>query len=279
MLKRIERDGSIPNPESKEMPYLNYQRGKFYHNGLYFAGNIYEKLDQLQIDKPYIIENFGEEQYKKQLDRLTEIIPKQIPLADIHFDPLDRHIVMKMVDNGKGEQTILLNLFTQYLRGGGYSLTGKTDKYEIMAYVTNERLPQKSAEKLPQIKEDSKRLFNTFIKTVLDPAIQNEIVKEYNRTKNSYAMPDYSTIPVEIRDMAKEFRGEPFKASNVQKNGVSFLVTKGSGLIMYGVGVGKTHTLLMATVANMQKGWTKRPLFVVPSPTITKTWIAQRVKR
>lgn len=274
MLKRIERDGSIPNPESKEMPYLNYQRGKFYHNGLYFAGNIYEKLDQLQIDKPYIIENFGEEQYKKQLDRLTEIIPKQIPLADIHFDPLDRHIVMKMVDNGKGEQTILLNLFTQYLRGGGYSLTGKTDKYEIMAYVTNERLPQKSAEKLPQIKEDSKRLFNTFIKTVLDPAIQNEIVKEYNNTKNSYAMPDYSSIPVEIRDMAKEFRGKPFKASNVQKNGVSFLVTKGSGLIMYGVGVGKTHTLLMATVANMQKGWTKRPLFVVPSPTITKTWIA-----
>lgn len=274
MLKRIERDGSIPNPESKEMPYLNYQRGKFYHNGLYFAGNIYEKLDQLQIDKPYIIENFGEEQYKKQLDRLTEIIPKQIPLADIHFDPLDRHIVMKMVDNGKGEQTILLNLFTQYLRGGGYSLTGKTDKYEIMAYVTNERLPQKSAEKLPQIKEDSKRLFNTFIKTVLDPAIQNEIVKEYNRTKNSYTMPDYSSIPVEIRDMAKEFRGTPFKASDVQKNGVSFLVTKGSGLIMYGVGVGKTHTLLMATVANMQKGWTKRPLFVVPSPTITKTWIA-----
>jgi len=273
MLERIERDGSIPDPTSEEMPYLNYQNGKFYHDGLYFAGDIYGKLDQLQIDKTKIIENFGEKQYQKQLDRLAESIPEQIPLKDIHFDPLDRHVVMRMVDNGKGEQTILLNLFTNYLRSGGYSLTGKTDKYEIIAYVTNERLPQKSAEKLPQIKEDAKRLFNSFIKNNLTPEIQNDIVKEYNRQKNSYVLPNYSNIPVEIRDMAKDFRGKPFIPSAVQRNGVSFLVTKGSGLIMYGVGVGKTHTLLMATVANMQKGWTKRPLFVVPTPTIEKTWI------
>lgn len=274
MLERIERDGSIPNVENKELPYVSYENGKFYPNGLYFSGDTYAKLDQLLLDKQAIIDNYGEEQYNKQSDGIKAIVPTKVPLKDILFDPLDRHIVMKMVDNGKGEQTILLNLFTQYLRKGGYATTGIVTKYEIQAYVTNERLPNKSADKLPQIKEDSKRLFNVFIKTVLDQDIQKSIVDQYNKEKNSYVMPDYSKIPVKIDNMSKDFRGKEFKPSRVQQNGVGFLVNKGSGLIMYGVGVGKTHTMLMATVANMQKGWTKRPLFIVPSATISKTWIA-----
>jgi hypothetical protein len=33
---------------------------------LYFSGNIYEKLSQLEKDKEAIINKFGEEQYNKQ---------------------------------------------------------------------------------------------------------------------------------------------------------------------------------------------------------------------
>ena len=97
-------------------------------------------------------------------------------------------------------------------------------------------------------------------------------MKKYNEQKNSYVRPDYDKIPVEIQGMATTFKGKPFTLSETQRNGVGFLVNRGSGLIAYGVGVGKTHALLVATVANMQKGWTKRPLFVVPSSTM-KTWV------
>jgi len=30
---------------------------------------------------------------------------------------------------------------------------------------------------------------------------------------------------------------------------------------------------MTATIANMQKGWTKKPLFIVPGATLEKTWI------
>lgn len=68
--------------------------------------------------------------------------------------------------------------------------------------------------------------------------------------------------------MASEYHGKPFELSTTQRNGIGFLVNKGSGLVAYGVGVGKTHALLIATKANMDKGWTKRPVFIVPASTL-----------
>ncbi len=68
--------------------------------------------------------------------------------------------------------------------------------------------------------------------------------------------------------MASEFNGKPFNLTKTQKDAIGFLVNKGMGLIAHGVGVGKTHSLLVATVANMQKGWTKRPVFIVPKSTM-----------
>ena len=85
-------------------------------------------------------------------------------------------------------------------------------------------------------------------------------------------------MPVEVKKMAKILRKDgkdsSFVLSTVQKRGVAFLLNKGAGLLGWGVGVGKTFGLMSATVANMDRGRTKRPAFICPKSTIDQTWIA-----
>lgn len=274
ILSRIDRDESIPSPSASEMPYLNYQGGKYYHDGNYFAGEIYQKLDQLKNDKQIIVDILGEDQYNKQKTGLEAVIPKVIPIKDISFDPIDRHIAeIKTTTAENNYETTVLGAFTSFLRRNSVALSPRVTKYDVMRYVQGERASQDTKPIMGSIKADAKRLFNQFIKNDLKPETQAEIEAKYNKEKNGYVRPDYSQIPTEVENMAKQFRGQDFSLSQTQKEGVGFLVNKGSGMIAYGVGVGKTHTLAIATVANMQKGWTKRPLFVVPKATITKTWL------
>ena len=45
MLKRIDRDMSIPTPSSEEMKYLNVGKdNKMYPDAIYFSGEVVEKL-------------------------------------------------------------------------------------------------------------------------------------------------------------------------------------------------------------------------------------------
>lgn len=273
MLKRIDRDMSVPTPSGSELPFLNYAGGEYFPDGIYFAGEIYQKLTQLENDKKSIIEALGQEQYDKQKRGLEAVIPASIPLKDISFDPIDRHVANLKVTNEEGNDTTVLGMFTSYVRRNSVALSPRVQKYDVIRYVNGERAAKETKPIMGDIKADAKRLFNHFLKNELDPKWSTAIEEKFNREKNGYVRPNYTTIPVEVRDMAKQFRGRDFSLSQTQKSGVGFLVNKGSGLIAYGVGVGKTHTLAVATVANMQKGWTKRPLFTVPKSTITKTWI------
>ena len=278
MLKRIDRDMSIPTPSTEEMKYLNVGKGGLlYPDAIYFSGEVVEKLDLLAGNKKFIVDNYGEAQYEKQLKGLEAKIPATFPLKDIIFDPIDRHVAQlkAKTTNRFGEEVdgTILTAFNSYVRNNDVAMSPRVTKYDIIRYVNGEQAAKDTKPIMGNIKNDAKRLFNHFIKHELDAKVQKDIEEKYNREKNGYVHPDYSQIPVEVKDMAKQFRGDDFKMSQTQKNGVGFLVNKGSGLIAYGVGVGKTHTLAIATKANMDKGWTKRPLFTVPKTTIDKTWI------
>lgn len=72
----------------------------------------------------------------------------------------------------------------------------------------------------------------------------------------------------------KDDDGKPkeFTLTNNQLDGLARLTTKGSGLLAYDVGVGKTVTGITATVKLIQNGKAKRPLVVVPK-AVYKNWI------
>jgi len=284
MLKRVARDLSVPTPSQEETQYLNLEEGKYYPDAIYFSGNVAEKLEKLEKNKKTIIENLGEAQYEKQKKGLESILPEAVKIKDIVFDPMDRHITGIEAVDRRGEKTNVLGLFKGYLRNNQVALSPRVAKYDVIRYVNGDQASKGTKPIMGSIKEDAKRLFNAYLQNEAPQEIQKEIEGKYNKEKNAYVLPDYTQLPIEVQEMAKQFRGKDFSLSETQKNGVSFLVNKGSGLIAYGVGVGKTHTLAVATKANMDKGWTKRPLFTVPKSlltvqkgyvgtTIDKTWI------
>lgn len=282
MLKKVKRDLSIENPTKAEKLELNFDGNGYYPDAMYYSGNVYKKLDKLVNDKKNIISEIGEDRYNKQLEKLKSITPANIPLSEISFDPMDRHIAdleyNKDLVNGSTKETTVMSSFIESMQGyenrNKFALSPRVAIYDIVNYVRGGRLGNGKKQILGLIKSDAKRLFENFIRRDLQPDVQKAIEEKYNKEKNGYVKPDYSMIPVEIKDMAKQFRGQDFKMSQTQKEGVSFLVNKGSGILAYGVGVGKTHTLAIATKANMDKGWTKRPFFAVPKATITETWLA-----
>jgi len=280
MLKRIDRDNAIIEPTSSEKEILNYDNGRYIPDALYYSGDIYRKIDNLKKSKKETIAEVGEIRYNKQLSKLEKILPERVILKDISFDPIDRHVnsVMTKVE-GFDDPTTILNAFTDSLnsyRGGKSSsavFSPRVYASMVIRYVCGDVALKDTKPIMGFIKKDAKRLFNRFIKNELDTETQKVLEDNYNRTKNSYVRPNYSKLPMEVKDMANEFRGEEFHLSQTQKDGIGFLVAKGSGIIAYGVGVGKTHTLAIATKANMDKGWTKRPLFTVPKSTINETWL------
>ena len=65
---------------------------------------------------------------------------------------------------------------------------------------------------------------------------------------------------------------EPFKLYKQQIEGINRLVSKGNGLLAYGVGVGKTAAGICASIAQMQSKRAKRPLIICPDQVYEK-WV------
>jgi hypothetical protein len=274
ILNNTEVDGSVPyTAEAKGV--LNYYQGKYYHDVNYFSGDIYQKIEDLIDDKSKIISELGQAQYDKQLKGLEAVKPKPVTMNDITFDPLDRYVnsIETVPADGNTRGITLLDEFVRFISNSNTPFSYGVDSWDVRNYVTGRRAAPGTKNIMGAIKADSARLFNYYVRNVLSNDVQRQIVDKFNREKNSYVNPDYSKLPVEVDGMAKYFRGKTFKLSDTQSNGVSFLTNKGVGLVAYGVGVGKTHTLLTATVVAKQKGWSKRPVFLVPKSTLTNTWI------
>lgn len=272
ILINTNEDGTTPYND-KGLSYLNYAGGKYYHNVNYFAGDVIKKIEQLKADKESIIATHSLQQYEKQMEGLERIVPKRMDIEEVTFDPLDRYIANKEVTI-KGENISILRGFTSWLYNSKPPLSFKVQSNDIVNYVLQNRMRSGTKNIKGYIRDDATRLFNAYLRGKLEPSVQAEIMDQYNREKNSWVDLDYSKLPVLIKGMAREFRGKVLKLSPTQIQGVSFLSMKGVGLIAYGVGVGKTFTMLIATMVNNQKGWNKRPAFVVPKATLSKTWIA-----
>jgi len=275
VLRDTKVDGSVKyNAGAKDI--LNYESGKFYHNINYFSGDIYEKIDQLENDKATIVRDLGQAQYTKQLSGLEAVKPKPLKIADITFDPMDRFVTGIVIQKAESEYQSdrkIVSGFVEYVRRNRLPMSYGVDVWDINRYITGARAARGKKDVMGDIKADTSRLFNYYIRNILDKDVQTDIVTRYNREKNSYVNPDYTKFPVQIENMAKFFRKKEFNLSHTQASGVSMLTNKGVGLVSYGVGVGKTHTLLVATLVAKQRGWTKRPVFVVPKSTIANTWI------
>ncbi|MBE0498567.1 MAG: N-6 DNA methylase [Campylobacterales bacterium] len=236
---------------------------------LYYAGNVYAKLDALEILKAS--GEIDAAHYKEQSAKLKAITPALIPFKNItvrgNESWLPDAVKEKLVEINKGELFIIKKVF------GGHG-----DKVEIYnRYLNKKTLAPKGkdesdAENITRTMEVGRLLNETLIPMVMNyiesQGLSEILTDGYNRHSNFYVRPEMSGRL--LRELPKSFRGKAFKMQGHQLQGAEKIVYNKKGVLAFAPGGGKTITAIVAVMNLIEQGVMKKPLFVVPVNTIAQ---------
>lgn len=259
---------------------------------IYYAGAIYERINEAKTRSESIIEHIGKTRYEAQLQKLEASRPRMLRLAD----PESERLRIKLKDpifNGftitaLADQTIfdtektIEDALIDWMR----SLPKADFKHgssvsDIVTYLIYERnfpkdtTEQKKAEVKRKGQQDLNNLFSRFLAEMLTTDDQTRLEAIWNREFNGWVEYDFSRIPIGF-EINRWFKSGPIDPRKALWDGVRFMSANGSGVIAFDVGVGKTMTAILAVAQAMYTGQCKRPLIVVPNPTYAK-WISETV--
>lgn len=128
-------------------------------------------------------------------------------------------------------------------------------------------------ERKKQLRRDTAiKLFNRYLTEGLSLEEQKALIEAWNDKANSFVNPDYTKIPIFVDGMSTHKGTKAFNLSEQQMKGISMLTNKGTGLLAYDVGVGKTACGIVATINQIQTGRAKKPLICVPK-AVYSNWI------
>ena len=263
----------------------------------YASGNIRDKLQELEVERDG--NEITHEDYEKKKLILETVLPPEKKIGQFTLSPISDWTRKYLTKDGMN----LISGFYDWIFNGNPDLQER--ELPIDSPVEAERIPPeisfgdiidyiekkplhigkgeadtaKDKAKLRYRKSEKRRdtaemLFNEYLKYGLSPEDQEDLTKAWNDNFNAFVNPDYEKIPIFLDGMNENMGTVPFTLTEQQLKGISFLCNKGSGLLAYDVGVGKTATGLCATVNQMQTGRSKRPLICVPN-SVYENWIAE----
>ena len=141
------------------------------------------------------------------------------------------------------------------------------------AGTDDKKSKERYRERKKQLRRDTAiKLFNRYLTEGLSLEEQSALIEAWNDKANSFVNPDYTKIPIFVDGMCTHKGSKEFNLSEQQMKGISMLTNKGTGLLAYDVGVGKTACGIVATVNQIQTGRAKKPLICVPKAVYTN-WI------
>jgi DNA repair protein RadC len=268
-------DGSI-NPDFQDRAKQNFADLIYFHNDKwynefnYLQGNIYEKLESLELNKGALLSKISASQYEKQKMILESVLPKTVPLEKIKLSALD-NITNEILIDGIS----LRDRFVSHISNDlDHEMMG-ISLYDVEGYlngmIVNRGDKEMNAKFRVKRREESERIFTNFIAKYLTTEQQNQIVKEYNVTRNAVHTPDYSKVPL-FSEIFATFKDTDLSLRDCQETGVGFATNKGVGCFAHEVGAGKTITSILTNWEYMQRGWKSKPLIVVPASVYEK-WI------
>lgn len=307
--KRVSRDGTIKasadlTAEERALlasdAYIAVDSERYMHRALYLSGNIYTRLDALEQNT-----SLPEDVKEKNTAALLSVLPEPQPFSQIAFSPkseLAKEFEVRIGTHTVNLQEGFINWATDYLvkeedeYGSRFYLDYTTSPinredipaninwYDIVCYIDgvsvrteraysdeNKRARKIEAEHKREARRDTANaLFNRYLQTGLPEADKVRLCEAWNRKLNAYRAPDYAQLPVFLDGMSAYKGDEPFTLYEQQIKGVSFLCSKGNGLLAYDVGVGKTAAGIAATVNQIQMGRASRPLIIVPKAVYDK---------
>lgn len=279
------------NNYTKHSQFANYIDGDWVHDFYYTEGNIYKKLEQLELDFSHKNAIGGTiSQYKKQKYLLESVLPKPKSLDEIFISPnhefvhqFDLGTIEKNRWNSNTRQTEsvtekynLAEKFKDFVGTLSSEAFAGSSAWEVRSFVDNETVTGSDKERNALVRERRRAaandLFYKFVREELSDDIRNRFVKEFNRNYNNIHVPDYSKFPL-FSKIHQNFKGKELKLTEVQKAGIGRQTTKGVGLLAHEVGFGKTLSGILSMHEAMERGNAKRPIIVVPNDSILKQWV------
>ncbi len=257
--------------------------GEVYTNAVNFAsGNIREKLNNLDENDP---------QYELKKSLLEEVCPVEKKIGQFTLSPITDWAREYETKDG-------ISLIKGFYEWAGYGGSGDSpitreeippmlNWQDIINFIEKKPLKLEKGEagtddkkgkeryrenKKQQRRDTAIKLFNRYLQEGLSLEDQKDLTVAWNLKSNSFVNPDYTKIPIFVDGMSSHKGKKPFNLTEQQIKGISALVNKGTGLLAYDVGVGKTACGIVATVNQIQTGRAKKPLICVPK-AVYANWI------
>jgi hypothetical protein len=117
---------------------------------------------------------------------------------------------------------------------------------------------------------DGRIILKEFLNKALTTECQLRLEYEWNETYNFYTEPKFYKFPVACRLSNKFKNGRKFTPNETQIQSIQFMRNVGSGLLAYGVGVGKTASAILNISYALDNNLCKKPIFIVPNATYEK---------
>lgn len=253
----------------------------------YASGNIREKLNAL--DK-------NDSQYELKKSLLEAVCPKEKKIGEFTLSPItdwardyrtsdDKSLIDGFFDwvyNGHGYYSasdspvareeippdLSFNDIKDFINKKPYSMS----RAEARDYDDKKELARVKDNRKELRRNTAIKLFNRYLQEGLALDEQKRLTETWNLKANSLVNPDFSKMPVFVDGMSTHKGSKDFTLMDQQMKGISMLVNKGTGLLAYDVGVGKTACGIVATVNQIQTGRSKKPLICVPK-AVYSNWI------
>ena len=263
----------------------------------YLSGNLYKKLTRLKQykDKIQEISKMSEEQFLLQESALKKNFPTQAKITlDVDTSLFilpkskfaDRFIIKPedLVEYRMSNSQTFYDTFLEWSMDednydNAIMLSNTGSKYTVREYFTNFLVLKSKAteddkliytENREKAYLDGKALILDFMNNALTVNCQLRLEKEWNEIHNYYTEPKYFKIPVACHFSNKFKNGRPFTPNETQIQSIQFAKSVGSGLLAYGVGVGKTASAILNVSYALDNRLCKKPIFIVPNPTYLK---------
>jgi SNF2 family DNA or RNA helicase len=128
-----------------------------------------------------------------------------------------------------------------------------------------------------EMKIGGKRLYNFYIRSIVQEKYLTKIHHKWNSEYNNYAKPDYTNIPILSRH-SYYFNNNtqtPFSLRGAQKEGIKYLTANNDGgLLAHEVGFGKTTSAITKCSEMLLNGKAKRIFISVPN-VVYDNWIKE----
>ena len=181
--------------------------------------------------------------------------------------------------DGEGDYS-LRDVFVKWLYTLQNADFDKSNAIDIAEYYIynkplkdDEMTSDQKAELKVNARNDGEKLFSRFLHEVLTDADQKRLDDIWNRMYNAQSDINHKRVPVGF-ECSSRFKSGLLQITPIQREGVAFFESLGSGICAFDVGVGKTMTAIINIATNIYSGSCKRPIIVVPKPTYKK-WIGE----